>query len=67
MTVAICWAALAVVALALEVAARRGFAIVGMLELTVRFASRRAGRLLLLAAWAWIGWHLFARYTVPPL
>jgi len=24
-----------------------------------------AGRLLLLAAWAFVGWHLFARYTLP--
>jgi hypothetical protein len=25
----------------------------------------RAGRLLLVVAWAFAGWHLFARYTLP--
>ncbi len=28
-------------------------------------ARNRAGRLLLVAAWAFAGWHLFARYTLP--
>jgi hypothetical protein len=28
-------------------------------------ARSRAGRLLLVAVWAFAGWHLFARYTLP--
>lgn len=28
-------------------------------------ARSRAGRLLLVAVWAFAGWHLFARYTPP--
>jgi hypothetical protein len=27
--------------------------------------SRPAGRILLVAVWAFVGWHVFARYTVP--
>lgn len=27
-------------------------------------ASRRSGRLLLLAGWLWLGWHLFVRSHV---
>jgi len=28
-------------------------------------ARTRTGRLLLVATWAFAGWHLFARYTLP--
>jgi hypothetical protein len=31
----------------------------------VAVGRSRAGRLLLIAAWAFLGWHLFARYTLP--
>jgi len=30
-------------------------------ELVARAATSRAVRLLLVLAWAWLGWHLFAR------
>jgi Family of unknown function (DUF6186) len=28
-------------------------------------ANRLPGKLVLIAAWAFVGWHLFARYTLP--
>ena len=28
-------------------------------------ASRLPGKLILIGIWAFIGWHLFARYTLP--
>jgi hypothetical protein len=54
------FAVLALVAVGLEVAARRGrgatfAAAVG------RLVRRRPVRLLVLAGWLWLGWHLFVR------
>jgi hypothetical protein len=34
-------------------------------EIGARVGSRLPGRIVLVAAWAFVGWHLFARYTVP--
>jgi hypothetical protein len=34
-------------------------------DLASRAASRRLGRLLLILFWAFVGVHLFARYTIP--
>jgi hypothetical protein len=30
-----------------------------------RFWARVPGRIVLVLVWAFVGWHLFARYTVP--
>ncbi len=38
---------------------RRGSLTLG--QLTDRLLHRRSVRLLFLIAWAWLGWHLFAR------
>lgn len=64
MIVAACWAALFLVALCLELAARsaRRFSTLG--AVAAGLASRRLGLLLLFALWAFTGWHLFARYTL---
>ena len=35
-------------------------------QLASLIASRRLGRWLLLAAWLWVGWHLFVRSHVGP-
>lgn len=34
-------------------------------DLCTALARHRAGQLLLIAMWAFVGWHLFARYTLP--
>jgi hypothetical protein len=38
---------------------------VSLTRVGVVIGRSRAGRLLLVAAWAFVGWHLFARYTLP--
>jgi sirohydrochlorin ferrochelatase len=30
-------------------------------QLVARFARSRAGRVVIVLVWAWLGWHLFAR------
>jgi len=54
------YAVLIVAAAGLEVAARRrgSATFVDALTIVLRW---RAARLALLAAWLWLGWHLFAR------
>jgi Family of unknown function (DUF6186) len=34
--------------------------------LVASLGTGRVGRLLPVVVWAWVGWHLFARYTLPP-
>jgi hypothetical protein len=67
MSVALAWLAIAVMVVIVEVVARKNgrFSRIGDLGRLV--ASRPLGRLALVAVWAFVGWHLFARYTVPPL
>lgn len=67
MTVALIWLALAVALTALEIAGRRSSGVLSLSELARRVAERRAGRLLLVLCWGFVGWHFFARSTVPPL
>ncbi len=60
------WFALLGVGVALEVLARLVPARVATLaQLASGVASRRLGRLLLVLFWAFVGVHLFARYTLP--
>jgi hypothetical protein len=60
----ILWIALALGALVIELRARRGRgATVGALASWV--SRTRFGRLVLIAVWAFVGLHLFARYTIP--
>jgi hypothetical protein len=34
-------------------------------DLAAALGRTRSGRFLLVAGWAFVGWHVFARYTVP--
>ncbi len=67
MIVAIAWLLLGAVAVSLEVAARRGAHVSQLSEIAARLAGTALGRLVLVACWAFVGWHLFARYTIPAL
>jgi sirohydrochlorin ferrochelatase len=56
------WVVLAVLAVAVEIAGRlevAGTAPLG--DVVSRLRARGAGRVVLVLAWAWLGWHLFAR------
>ena len=66
-TVAIAWLTIAIALVSLELTTRRTASLPGLRSAYERVTSRRAGRLALLACWAFVGWHLFARYTVPHL
>ena len=66
MVVTLCWAALAVAALGWEVRCRRpGSPWNSLAQLVSEAWSRPVGRIALLVLWSFVGWHLFARYTVP--
>ena len=66
MVVAVAWTALLGAALAWEcwcqVARPRWL---GVSDLCLTLARHPVGRLLLIVVWAFVGWHLFARYTIP--
>jgi Family of unknown function (DUF6186) len=62
----IAWLALAGVGLAWELVCRRTrgrWASLGTIGSAL--GSRLPGRMALLALWGFVGWHLFARYTLP--
>jgi uncharacterized protein DUF6186 len=66
MTVSLLWLALMASAVLWElyttfVDPRR----IGITRIGAAIGRHQAGRLLLVAGWAFIGWHLFARYTLP--
>ena len=66
MAVTIIWLGLALAAAGWEVRCRRsGGRWTCLTSLGARLGSRRYGRLVLIGVWAFIGWHVFARYTVP--
>jgi len=55
------YAALAAMMIACETVARRTGRFATIERMTSALAARRAVRLLVLAAWLWLGWHLFVR------
>jgi hypothetical protein len=60
------WLALLAVALGWEAYCRladRGWVSLHLIGAAV--GRRRTGRLVLVLLWAFVGWHLFARYTLP--
>ncbi len=66
MLVTLCWLVLGVAGMAWEGYCRRpGSPWTGLGELMGRAWRHRVGRIVLLGAWAFIGWHVFARYTLP--
>lgn len=48
----------------LELLARTTHRVVGPSDLIHQLARRAHGRVALLVFWAFVGWHLFARYTI---
>lgn len=65
MTVEIAWAALAVVTVASELAARRAKGQLSTLGRLGAWIGRSLpGRALLWVAWVFVGVHLFTRYTL---
>jgi hypothetical protein len=64
--ITVVWLVLLASGLGLEVAGhrilRRVTGLAGVLSVLWR---RTPGRLLLVVAWGFLGWHFFARYTLP--
>ena len=57
-----CFAAILGAAIATDLVARRAGSAVRPLSATLAAALRsRCGRVLLLGAWLWLGWHFLAR------
>ncbi len=66
MVATVVWLSLVAIGVAWEVRCRRpGSPWTSLSELGVRIGSGRLGRIVLLVLWAFVGWHVFARYTVP--
>ena len=66
MLVTAAWVALMVLAAGWELSCHRpGSRWTSLSELASRVARTRPGRLLLVAGWGFVGWHVFARYTLP--
>lgn len=56
------WAVIAAAAVLLEVLGRRGLGgLAPAHQALQRLRSSMAGRIALLVAWMWLGWHVFAR------
>lgn len=58
------WAMVALSAIGLELVARFTGNLPRLGDLVGRMGERRVGRLGLWAIWAYLGWHLFGRYTI---
>jgi hypothetical protein len=66
MAVTVLWLVLAAFAAGWEMVCRRfGSRWTSLSELGSRAWASMPGRLLLVTGWAFIGWHVFARYTLP--
>jgi hypothetical protein len=66
MLVILSWLSLGVAGVAWEGWCRRaGSPWTSLGDLAARMWNHPLGRLALLTAWTFIGWHVFARYTVP--
>ncbi len=66
MAVTATWLVVLVAAVAWEILCHRpGSRWTSLSEIGARLSGTRPGRLLLVAGWGFIGWHVFARYTLP--
>ena len=66
MLVSIMWLALLGAALTWEVYCSLGDRRwISLTKVAVVIGRTRPGQLLLVAVWGFVGWHLFARYTLP--
>jgi len=64
--VTVAWVGLIVAVVVLEVLARRhGARLVPLERLAGRLWRRPLGRVVLLGLWAFVGVHVFTRYTLP--
>ena len=64
--VTVAWLALALAAIAWEISCRRaGPRWTSLTAMGSALWGRLPGRLALIALWAFVGWHVFARYTLP--
>jgi hypothetical protein len=60
------WVAILVAGIAIEVLARmRPNRVATLSRATSVVARRLSGRVILIALWIFVGFHLFARYTIP--
>ena len=65
MAVSVLWTVLLAAALGWEAWCRSaGRGLPSLLDLSAALRRRRRGTLLLVAVWAFVGWHVFARYTL---
>ncbi len=66
MAVIVLWVTLVSAACVWEVLCRRtGGRWTSLADLGARLGGRLPGRILLIGIWAFVGWHVFARYTLP--
>jgi Family of unknown function (DUF6186) len=66
MAVTTIWVLLMGAAVVWEIACRRpGSRWTSLSEIGARLWVSRPGRLLLVGVWGFVGWHVFARYTLP--
>jgi TRAP-type C4-dicarboxylate transport system permease small subunit len=65
MAVTILWIMLAAAILWEVVCRRSGGRWTSLADLGARLGGRLPGVLVLIAIWAFVGWHVFARYTLP--
>lgn len=63
--VSLVWVALLASGLAWEIYSRVDPRRVSVSRIAAAVGASRLGRVLLIAAWAFVGLHLFARYTLP--
>jgi len=64
--ITVTWVALIVACAAWEIACHRsGGRWASLVDIIDRVWARLPGRILLVLVWAFIGWHVFARYTLP--
>jgi Family of unknown function (DUF6186) len=66
MAVTVIWLVLIGAAILWEIACHRsGSQWTSLSEIGARLCVSRPGRLVLVALWGFVGWHVFARYTLP--
>ena len=66
MAVTAIWLVLLGAAVLWEIACQRpGSRWTPLSEIGARLWGSRPGRLLLVGGWGFVGWHVFARYTLP--
>ncbi|MGO9029703.1 MAG: DUF6186 family protein [Acidimicrobiales bacterium] len=66
MVVTVVWLLLLAATVAFEWVCRRSAGRwTSLTSIGTRVWSRPAGRIALIVIWAFVGWHVFARYTLP--